>query len=62
MVLRLVGILGVLIVLFGGCGGEGDNPAGAYDRRNGRYVWYDENGNITREEIWEKGKCIEGCE
>ena len=28
----------------------------------GREVWYDEEGNITDEDIWKDGECVEMCE
>ena len=32
------------------------------DKREGKWVTYDEEGNITDEDIYENGKCIEMCE
>ena len=31
-------------------------------KKEGKWVFYDEDGNITDEDIWKDGKCIEMCE
>ena len=28
----------------------------------GKFVWYDEEGNINDEDIYENGVCVEMCE
>ena len=38
---------------------EGNYKAG---EKVGKWVEYDEEGNITDEDIWENGECVESCE
>ena len=35
---------------------------GNYKEGDGKYVGYDEDGNITDEDIYENGVCVEMCE
>ena len=37
---------------------------GNYERweRDGKWVWYDEEGNIKDEDIYKDGECVEMCE
>ena len=32
------------------------------DGKQGKWAWYDENGNITDEDIYNNGDCVEMCE
>ena len=29
-------------------------------KNDGSWIWYDENGDITSEKIYEEGRCVEG--
>jgi hypothetical protein len=41
-------------------GGEGKNFVDG--KEEGKSVYYDEDGNITDEDIWKDGECVEMCE
>ena len=30
-------------------------------KKDKRFVWYDEGGNISDEVFWEDGGCVDGC-
>jgi hypothetical protein len=30
-------------------------------KKDKRFVWYDEGGNISDEVFWEDGVCVDGC-